>query len=206
VVWRVFSRVVKPHATIEVKGKGLYNFFEGVVDALRPILSEGVGSLVVAAPPRKGYAGDFLDHIAKHQPWMTGVATFVEIEGSATSPDEVSVLVRADEFKNALDEATHGEADSILRLLERRLNDERADAILYSLGAVEKVYFANGGPEPEHLILTDEFLAAHRRRGQRLLQASKSRGIKATIVEVETAAGRRLSQLGGMVLLTSPGR
>ncbi|MDP6457944.1 MAG: hypothetical protein QGF78_01235, partial [Candidatus Bathyarchaeota archaeon] len=59
-----------------------------------------------------------------------------------------------------------------------------------------------GRPKPEHLIITDRFLAAHRRRVQRLMVTSKNRGIKAYVVGVNTAAGQRVEQLGGMVLLT----
>jgi len=213
-LWRVYSQVVKPHSMIEApRGgkKGQYNFHEAVVDAMRPILKEGVGSVVVAAPARTSYVKDFLDHVAKHQPWMTrgtGSATFTGIVGSATTQEEVSALVRTGEVQRAIGTSAAGEADRIKGLLESRLAQDDASPILYSLYEIEELIFdqrVKGRPEPEHLILTDRFLAAHRRRAQRLMEASRSRGVRAYVVGVKTAAGQRVEQLGGMVLLTRPG-
>ena len=214
VLWRVFSQVVKPHSTIKAprgSKRELYNFHEAVVNSLRPILKEGVGSVVVAAPSRTSYVKEFLDHIAKHQPWMTrgtGSATITGIVASATTLDEVSALVRTGEVQRAIGTSAEGEADRIKSLLESRLAQDDASPILYSLFEIEEMTFdqrVNGRPEPEHLILTDRFLAAHRRRAQRLMEAARSRGARAHVVGVKTAAGQRVEQLGGMVLLTRPG-
>jgi stalled ribosome rescue protein Dom34 len=214
VLWRVFSQVVKPHSTIEAPRGGKrerYNYHEAVVNALRPILKEGVGSVVVVAPARTSYVKEFLDHVAKHQPWMTrgaGSATFTGIVGSATTQEEVSALVRTGEVQRAIGTSAAGEADRIKGLLESRLAQDDASPILYSLYEIEELIFGQwvkGRPAPEHLILTDRFLAAHRRRAQRLMEASRSRGTRAYIIGVKTAAGQRVEQLGGMVLLTRPG-
>lgn len=214
VLWRVYSQVVKPHSTIEAPRGGkreLYNFHEAVVDALRPILKEGVGSVVVAAPARTSYVKAFLDHVTKHQPWMkrgNGSATFTGIVGSATTEEEVSALVRTGEVQRAIGTSAAGEADRIKGLLESRLAQDDASPILYSLYEIEELIFeqrVKGRPEPEHLILTDRFLAAHRRRARRLMETSRSRGTRVHVVGVKTAAGQRVEQLGGMVLLTRPG-
>jgi stalled ribosome rescue protein Dom34 len=214
VLWRVFSQVVKPHSTIEAPRGGKrerYNYHEAVVNALRPILKEGVGSVVVVAPARTSYVKEFLDHVAKHQPWMTrgaGSATFTGIVGSATTQEEVSALVRTGEVQRAIGTSAEGEADRIKGLLESRLAQDDASPILYSLYEIEELIFGQrvkGRPAPEHLILTDRFLAAHRRRAQRLMEASRSRGTRAYVIGVKTAAGQRVEQLGGMVLLTRPG-
>ncbi|MBC8223487.1 hypothetical protein H8E65_02790 [Candidatus Bathyarchaeota archaeon] len=214
VLWRVFSQVVKPHSTIQAPRGGkreLYNFHEAVVDALRPILKEGVGSVVVAAPARTSYAKEFLDHVAKHQPWMTrgtGSATITGIVGAATTLEEVSSLVRMGEVQKAIGTSAAGEADRIKSLLESRLAQDDGSPILYSLYEIEESIFdqrEKGRLEPEHLILTDKFLATHRRRAQKLMDASRSRGVRAHIVGVKTAAGQRVEQLGGMVLLTRSG-
>jgi stalled ribosome rescue protein Dom34 len=214
VLWRVFSQVVKPHSTIEAPRGGKrerYNYHEAVVNALRPILKEGVGSVVVVAPARTSYVKEFLDHVAKHQPWMTrgaGSATFTGIVGSATTQEEVSALVRTGEVQRAIGTSAAGEADRIKGLLESRLAQDDASPILYSLYEIEELIFGQrvkGRPAPEHLILTDRFLAAHRRRAQRLMEASRSRGTRAYVIGVKTAAGQRVEQLGGMVLLTRPG-
>ena len=213
-LWRVYSQVVKTHSTVEAPRGGkreLYNFHEAVVDALRPILKEGVGSVVIAAPARTSHVKGFLDHVAKHQPWMTrgsGSATFTGIVGSATTQEEVSALVRTGEVQRAIGTSAAGEADRIKGLLESRLAQDDAGPILYSLYEIEGLIFeqrVKGRPEPEHLILTDRFLADHRRRAQRLMEASRSRGVRAHVVGVKTAAGQRVEQLGGMVLLARPG-
>jgi len=214
VLWRVFSQVVKPHSTIEAPRGGKrerYNYHEAVVNALRPILKEGVGSVVVVAPARTSYVKEFLDHVAKHQPWMTrgaGSATFTGIVGSATTQEEVSALVRTGEVQRAIGTSAAGEADRIKGLLESRFAQDDASPILYSMYEIEELIFGQrvkGRPAPEHLILTDRFLAAHRRRAQRLMEASRSRGTRAYVIGVKTAAGQRVEQLGGMVLLTRPG-
>jgi stalled ribosome rescue protein Dom34 len=214
VLWRVFSQVVKPHSTIKAprgSKRELYNFHEAVVDSLRPVLKEGVGSVIIAAPTRTSYVKEFLDHVAKHQPWMTrgtGSATFTGIVGSATTQEEVSVLIRSGEVQKAIGTSAEGEADRIKSLLESRLSQDDASPILYSLFEIEELIFdqrVRGRPEPEHLILTDRFLAAHRRRAQRLMDASRGRGVRAHVVGVKTAAGQRVEQLGGMALLTRPG-
>lgn len=214
-LWRVYSQAIRRHADIEAREKGkrgLYNFHEEVVNSLRPILREGVGSVVLASPAKKGYSRGFLDHVAKHQPWMTrgpGSAVFSEITGSAATSEDVSAMVRTEEFLGAMGDAADGEADRILELLERRLNDDEAGPILYALDEVEDAVFGRRGrddPIPEHLFLTDRFLSEHRRRAQRLTQASGSRSIRATVVGDNTAAGLRLAQLGGMVLLTRVSR
>jgi len=51
-------------------------------------------------------------------------------------------------------------------------------------------------------------LAGTKNRGRvlRLLQISKNNGIKTTIVNAETRAGIRLSQLGGLVCFAKPDR
>ena len=213
-LWRVYSQVVKSHSTIEAprgSKRERYNFHEAVVNALRPILKEGVGSVVLVAPTRTSHVKEFLDHVAKHQPWMTrgaGSATFTGIVGSATTQEEVTILVRTGEVQKAIGSSAVGEADRIKGLLESRLAKDDASPILYSLYEIEGMIFdqrVKGRPEPEHLILTDRFLAAHRRRSQRLMEASRSRGVRAHVVGVKTAAGQRVEQLGGMVLLTRPG-
>jgi hypothetical protein len=47
VLWRIFSRVVKCSNRLELNGKraddkALFNVYESVVDALKPLLKEGV--------------------------------------------------------------------------------------------------------------------------------------------------------------------
>ncbi len=63
-LWQIFSQVAKPQQTIFINGerkdqKALYTFHETIINALRPVLKEGVRSIIVASPPRTSYATGF---------------------------------------------------------------------------------------------------------------------------------------------------
>jgi stalled ribosome rescue protein Dom34 len=67
VIWKIFSHAAKQEPTISIDDgkadtKALYNFFESIVNALRPTLKEGVKSIIIASPPRTGYGLNLLSH------------------------------------------------------------------------------------------------------------------------------------------------
>ena len=212
VLWRVFSEVVKLDGTVERGGEAekgeLYDFYESIVNALRPIIKEGIKSIVIAAPARTDYAKNFLDHIRKHHVWLVregpNAATFGELIGSASQLHEVHKLVRTKEFRDAIGETTSRDAENIAAALEKTLDSDTGTTVFYSLEEIED--FVDGRQDqsdlrPEHIVLTDKYLADTKVRGRilRLLQISKNKGIKTTIINAETGAGLRLSQLGGLV-------
>jgi stalled ribosome rescue protein Dom34 len=55
-------------------------------------------------------------------------------------------------------------------------------------------------------MLTDKYLAdsEDKSRIHRLLQISQNRKVKTRIVNVETPAGKRISQFGGVIFFTIP--
>ncbi len=66
--------------------KAIYNFHELIINALRPILKEGVRSIIVASPPRTNFAQEFLNHLKGHHTWLfqgANKTTFSLITGSA---------------------------------------------------------------------------------------------------------------------------
>ena len=214
VLWQIFSKVVKHYATVELEGKdkeGFYNFRESVVDVLRPLLKEGVRSIIVTAPMKANYAKDFLDHVRKRHHWLlqqdgANSATFGELAGSAGQLHEVSELMKTTAFRKLLCEITSGDADRIIGTLEKRLNgiDDDSAVVLYSLEEIEELIngrWERGKLKPEYIMLTDRYLVdtKEKNRVHKLLQVSKNRSIKTRIVDVETKAGVRLSQLGGLV-------
>lgn len=217
VLWQVFSEVVKPQATVKLHGsrndeKALYNFHESVVDALRPVFDEGVRSIVTAAPVRTDYSKEFLDHVRKHHAWLVqgkgvGAAVFGELVGSASQLSRVAELVKTKEFQKLINETTSGEADHIVDILEKRLNEIGGDTIvLYSLKEIEQLIYnqyERDGLKPEYLLLTDRYLAesGEKNRIHRLLQIAKNKNVKTRIINAETAAGKRLSQFGGLICL-----
>jgi len=220
VLWRVFSEVVKLDGTVERGGEaereGLYDFHESIVNALRPALKEGVKSIVIAAPARTDYTAHLLDHIRKHHAWLVregpSAAAFGELVGSAGQPHEVRELVRTKGFRDAIGETTSRDAESIVATLEKSLDsDDSGTVVSYSLEEIEDLVYGRHGQSssiPEHVVVTNKYLADTKDGGriQRLLQISKNRGIKTTIVNAETGAGLRLSQLGGLVCFAKQNR
>jgi len=218
VLWQVFSNVVKPLATMELMGmrkdeKALYNFHEDVVNALRPVLEEGVKSIVVAAPLRTTYAEQFLNHVRKHHAWLTqdsgsGMAVFGRLVGLAGTFSEVANLVKTKEFRKLISDTTSEEADRIVDVLEKRLTEiDSGTVVLYSLKEIEDLIYGQwkqSNLKPEYLMLTDKYLAEHKEKNRihRLLQIAKNKNVKTRIVSAETAAGKRLNQFGGIICFT----
>jgi stalled ribosome rescue protein Dom34 len=216
-VWRVFSNVVKPDATVQLEGnrreeKALYNFHESILDALRLVLKEGVRSIVIVAPLRTDFADVFLAHVKKHHSWLihgrgSNTATFGILIGSAGKLYEVAELVKTEAFRELIGETTSEEADRIVGTLEKSLNDisGRTFVLYYFKEHEDRIYgqWKLDGPWPEYLMLTDRYLAESKEKSrvQRLLQIAKNKNVKTTTVKAETNAGKRLTQLGGLVCL-----
>jgi stalled ribosome rescue protein Dom34 len=216
VLWQIFSKVVKHYVTLEmdINDKNpSYNFHESIIDKLRPPLREGVRSIIVTTPMKTNYAKDFLKHVQKHHQWLfqknsLNNTTFGELVGSATQLNEVSELVKTKEFQSLLSETTSEDTDQIIDTLEKRLNEPEGNSvILYTIKEIEKLVYnklEHSKLQPEYIILTDKYRAEtkEKNRIQRLLQISKNKNIKTRIVQVDTKAGARLSQLGGLVCFT----
>ena len=197
--------------------RALYSFHESVVDALRPVLKEGVRSIVVTAPMKTTYASDFLEHVRKHHTYliqskMPNKATFAKLVGSADQPHKVTALVKTKEFLRLIAETTSEEADHVVNALEKNLfSTDSNSVVLYSLKEIEdRVYERDMHNDltTEYLMLTDKYLAdsKDKNRINRLLQISKNRKVKTRVVNAETPAGKRISQFGGIVFFTTPNK
>jgi len=222
VLWRIFSHVVKLSGMLELDGKTtdknvLYNFHESVVDALKPILKEGVRSIVVTSPVRTTYATDFLEHVRKHHRYLIqskspNRANFAKLVGSADDHIKVAELVKTKEFTNLIAETTSEEADQVVNSLEKHLYSTGNNAVLlYSLKEIEDtVYSREKGMKfrTEYLLLTDKYLADSKQKNRihRLLQIAKNKKVKTRVVNAETPAGNRISQFGGIVFFSTPTR
>ena len=219
VLWHVFSHVAKLHLTVKLDGRrtderALYNFHESVVNALRPMLKEGVRSIIVTAPMKTTHAADFLGHVRRHHTYLIqsktpNKATFAELIGSADQPHRVAELVKTKEFRNLIAETTSGEADQIVNTLEKHLNSiDKNPFVLYSLKEIEdKVYSRENQNDLKtgHLIITNKYLtdSEDKNRIHRLLQISENRKVKTRIINAETPAGKRITQFGGIVFFTT---
>ena len=215
VLWKVFSKVVKPEKTLDIDGtrnnpKALYNFHESIITALRPTLKEGVRSIILVSPARTNYAQEFINHVRQHHAWLTqgpNKATFSEITGTASSPSQVAALTRTSEFHELISQTTSEETENLLDLLEKRLNtSNRGDAVLFSLEEAETLILnrqKTSEPKAEYLLLTDKYLAAthQKNRVHRLMQIATNKHVKTRIVNAESPAGKRITQLGGIVCI-----
>jgi stalled ribosome rescue protein Dom34 len=217
-LWKVFSKVVKPEKTLTIVGtrnnpKALYNFHESIINALRPTLKEGVRSIILVSPARTNYAQEFIDHVREHHTWLiqgTNKAAFSEITGSASTLSQVAALTRTKAFRQLICETTAEETENLIEILEKRLNaSEKNNLVLFSLEEAEALILNQQNtsrPKPEYLLLTDKYLADNRKKNRlhRLMQIATNRKVKTRIVNAESPAGVRLTQLGGIVCIAKP--
>ena len=216
-LWYIFSQVAKQQQTIPLNGdrkdqKALYAFHETIINALRPVLKEGVRSVVVASPPRTSFSQEFLSHIKAHHAWLlqgTNKAAFSQITGSASSPTHVAALTKTLVFKQLIQENAAEETENLLEILEKRLS-KTDNLVLFSLQEAESLILypqAPGKPQPEYLLLTDDYLAGSRMKNRvnRLMQIAARNGVKTRVIDAESNAGKRLTQLGGLVALAKMG-
>ena len=214
-LWKVFSNLVKPEKTLQLNGtrnnpKNLYNFHESIVNALRPTLKEGVRSIIIASPTRTNHAQEFINHIRGHHTWLMqgpNKAAFSEITGSAGKMAEVAALTRTPTFHQLICETTQEETENLIDILENRLNkSNKYTLVLYSLEEAEDLILGPqklNRPKPEYLMLTDKYLSNSRQKSRlhRLIQIATNKNAKTRIVNAESPAGLRLTQLGGIVCL-----
>jgi stalled ribosome rescue protein Dom34 len=218
VLWRIFSRVAKRSVRLDINGKrtedkALYNFHESVVDALKPVLKEGVRTIVVTSPARTTYATDFLDHINKHHQYLIqskspNRANFAELVGSADNRIKVAEMTKTKEFTDLIAETTSEEADQVVNSLEMHLYGANNSVVLYSLKEIENIVYSlekDRESKSEHLLLTDKYLAECRQKNRinRLLQIAKNKKVKTRIINAESSAGNRISQFGGIVYFST---
>ena len=215
-VWKVFSRVVKPETTLRFDGnrnnsKAVYNFHEAIINSLRPTLKEGVRTVVLVSPPRTTWTRELIEHVNRHHAWLTqgtNKIILAEKTGSASTPSQVAALTRTPNFQDLVQKATSEETVGLLDLLGSRLNSSRdGNMVLYSLDEAEDtiLYSRKGNLKPEYLLLTDKYLANSNQKGRlnRLIQVAANKKIRTRIVDAESPAGKRLTQLGGIVCLAN---
>jgi stalled ribosome rescue protein Dom34 len=212
-IWHIFSLVAKQQQTIPFNGdrkdsKALYSFYESIINALRPVLKEGVRSIVLASAPRTNFAQDFLNHIKAHHSWLlqgTNKASISPIKGSASSPPQVAALTKTTVFKQLIQENAAEETENLLEILEKRLS-KTDNLVLFSLQEAESLILnpqAPGKIQPEYLMLTDDYFAGSRQKNRvnRLMMIAAKNGVKTRVINAESNAGVRLTQLGGIVCL-----
>jgi stalled ribosome rescue protein Dom34 len=214
-LWKIFSNVAKPEKTIHLNGsrtnpKDIYNFHETVINALRPTLKEGVKSIILASPARTSHHQELINHIQQHHKWLTqgpNKASFSTITGSATTPAQVAALTRTPMFRQLINETTQQETENLIEIMEKRINTtSNNNLVLFSLEEAENLILKRqkpNEPKPEYLMLTNKYLAETRQKNRlhRLMQIAANKKVKTRIINAETPAGKRLTQLGGFICL-----
>ena len=213
VLWKIFSRIVKPEKTLYLDGsrsntKALYNFHESTINALRPTLKEGTRSIIIVSPQKTNFSIEFTEHIRQHHKWLIqgpNKAEFAEIIGSATNRSHVYKLTRSPIFQQIINLTTAEETENLIEILEKRLNTSKNEnRIVFSLEEIETLIINKHKPgriKPEYLLLTDKYLSESKEKNRlhRVMQIAANRKVKIRVVNVESPAGTRLSQLGGIV-------
>jgi stalled ribosome rescue protein Dom34 len=201
--WSVFSNSVKQGA-VKVWSDNEYNFFESLVDELRPSIKQGVKTVLLASESKKKYDG-FLEHIQKHQGWMLkgyelNRVSFQFLEGTAKDVDSVTELVNESGFKESIRKAGEGDMQLVMSVLEKRLSSRAGiETLRFSLNEVEDAIYHD--VESEYLLVTQRFQEQHRRRLQRLVQVAENKGVKTRVIPVGSKHVGRISQFGGLILL-----
>lgn len=193
--------------------KRIFEFHEALIDAIRPLLKEGIRSVLISSPIKTDYAKKLYEHVKKHHAWLIqekapNTAAFGVLIGPASSLYHVYRLIKTKKVIEIIGETISKETDKIIDVLEKRLNVIDAENLIFSLRSIEKLIFSRLEPEdlkPEYLLLTDKYLATSKQKNRlhRLMQVAKNKQVKVKVIdEEETNAGKRVAQFGGIVCLT----
>jgi len=220
VLWEIFSEKVKPLETIILKKRReklaeneLYNFHEEIINSIRSHLKDGLRSLIIANPRNSLFSEQFQQHIQKHHKWLsqeksTNLLMIGTIEGAASNAEDVSELFQAEAFKTIIAKTTAKEANNIIEELEERLQMvSQGEVVLYSLQEIEELIYSQwkyGKRQPEYVMLTNTYLEKHKQKQRlhRLLQILENKKVKTKVIDVDTVAGERITQFGGLICFT----
>jgi stalled ribosome rescue protein Dom34 len=203
IFWNVFSNAVKA-GVVKTWVDNEYNFFESMVDELRPSIKQGIKTVLIASDDRKKYDG-FIGHIEKHQGWMLkgyelNRVSFQFVEGSAKDVDAVMELVSASGFNDKIREAGEGDMKLVMSVLEKRLSSrDGIETLMFSLDEAEDAVY--GGRAVEYIISSQRFQERHRRRMQRLFQVAENKGVKTRVLPPNSPYLGRVAQFGGLICL-----
>ena len=218
VFWRIFSHSIRHHFVIKRGRKRrnqnkqhLYHFHEEIVNTLRPIIKEGIRSVILLSPPKEKYSDEFLDHVNKHHSWLLkkgdNKVVFSKIVGNqAKTQKDVYYLQTLDIFKEIVDDTSNQEGLLILEELTEIINkNEKFSKILYTWREIDyelrQIKRNPNLPKPNYIILTEEYLQKPKNRNKthRILQIAKNLEIKTKIVSEESEAGAIVEKFGGLV-------
>ena len=66
--WNIYSKSIRPNGVLGYD-KDNYNYFESIIDKIRPKIKQGIKTIIIASKEKKNY-DRFYEHINKHQKWL----------------------------------------------------------------------------------------------------------------------------------------
>ena len=218
VFWRIFSETIRPHFKVNRGRKRrnqskmqLYHFHEAIINTLRPVIKEGIRSVILLSPPKEEYSEEFLNHVNKHHSWLLkqgdNQVIFSKIVGNqAKTQKDVYYLKTQEYFKEIVGKTSNQEGLLILEELTKVINkNEKFSKILYAWREIDyelRLIKQNPKlPKPNYIILTEEYLKdpKNRNKTHRILQIAQNLEIKTKIVSKESEAGVIVDKFGGLV-------
>ncbi|MGV9172535.1 MAG: hypothetical protein ACOC44_15330 [Promethearchaeia archaeon] len=218
--WQVYSQRIKLHKRMKLPRKWKncdekqeYRYHENIINVLRPLIYEGVKSILLVDLPKKNYSSHFLEHIKKHHRWLTrskrkNQVSFGQIKGKASRAKEVRWLVEQEETSKVLRSITQKEGDLLIAQLEKTLNTEKyKQKVFYGLKELEDLIYSGGKKDTsvtekvDYLVMTDTYLNKHKQKGRiyRLKQIAENKGIITKIIPEESPAGSRIQEFEGIL-------
>jgi stalled ribosome rescue protein Dom34 len=218
IFWRIFSETIRMHHKINrgrkrrnQNNKQLYHFHEEIINTLRPIIKEGIRSIILLSPPKEKYSDEFLTHVNKHHSWLLKKGekkvVFSKIVGNqAKTQKDVYYLKTQEYFTEIVDETSNQEGLMILEELKEIIGkNEKFSKILYTWREIDhELRLLKQNPnlgKQNYIILTEEYLKnpKNRNKTHRILQIAKNLEIKTKIVSLESEAGAIVEKFGGLV-------
>jgi stalled ribosome rescue protein Dom34 len=215
IILKIFSKTTKLEKIIRVQraprnSNMSYNFYEEIINATRPTLREGVRSIILVTSPRNNNTPEFLNHIHEHHRWLSkgpSRVTISTIVNPASTPSQLLALAQTEKLRKIVSDTTSEETENLIEILEKRLIiDDKKNYVLFAIEEIEDSILKRQKPgrrRPQYLMLTDKYLSEthDKNRLHRLMQIATNKKVKTRIVDAESPAGNRLTQLGGIVCL-----
>ena len=218
VFWRIFSETIRLHSKINRGRKRrnqnkmhLFHFHEEIINTLRPIIKEGIRSVILLSPPKVEFSDEFLNHVNKHHSWLLkrgdNQVVFSKLVGNqAKTHKDVYYLKTQEHFKEIVEETSNQEGLLILAELTKIINkNEKFSKVLYTWKEIDhelNLFRQNSNfPKPNYIVLTEEYLkkSKNRNKAHRILQIAKNLEIKTKIVSEESEAGIIVEKFGGLI-------
>ena len=218
VFWKIYSETIRFHSRLKrgrkrksQNKKHLYHFHEEIINTLRPLIKEGIRSVILLSPPKEEYSNEFLNHVNKHHLWLLKKGdkqvVFSKIIGNqAKTQKDVYYLKTQEYFRDIVDKTSNQEGLLILEVLKEIINkNEKFSKILYTWREIDyelRLIKKNSNlPRPNYIILTEDYLKNPKNRNKihQILQVARNLEIKTKIVKLESEAGAIVEQFGGLI-------